>query len=249
MTAAGASRREAAAPSVVAAVSTSYPSRLRIVLRISSWRGSSSTTRTRSGSIVVGSPRSGGVLRRRRRLRTLGRNLDPEGRSGARRALHLDLAAVVLDDPLGDRQPQADPRLARREERLEDPFEVGGGDAGAGVAEDDRRRRHPPGRAARRGLHLQPAARRRRLDRVDDDVEEAGPQPLRVGLDRWEVGTDPPHDLDPLLLRLGRRQRQDLVQDLVDPAGTERQPRRTTVAQEIAHHPVEPGQLAAYRGY
>src|SRR6266850_7945552 len=64
---------------------------------------------------------------------------DGERRAAPHFGLDLDGAPVTLHDAEAHRQPEpgaADLRL-RREERIEDPVTVLGGDAGAGVREGD----------------------------------------------------------------------------------------------------------------
>src|SRR3989442_9739577 len=85
---------------------------------------SSSTPRTRRGSITWHSPlASGGIPRRRRR--SSHREVDPERRPLVEGAVHLDLTAVFLHHLLRNREPQPDAGFTRREIRLEDPLEIG----------------------------------------------------------------------------------------------------------------------------
>src|SRR3989454_12363084 len=246
MTAGGASRRIAAAASAVAAHSTSNPSRPRMAFRMSSCFLSSSTTRTRRGSITWHSPlASGGIPRRRRR--SSHREVDPERRPLVEGAVHLDLTAVFLHHLLRNREPQPDTGFTRREIRLEDPLEIGRRYPAARVAKDDGNR-WP--RAVLRGpcLDREGPSRWSGLKGIDHDIEEAGPEPLRIGLDDGEVRGDVPQDLDPLIARLGHDERQHLVKGLLDPAGARRQPRRPPVAQEVADHTVQARQLVPDRG-
>src|SRR5438445_10816250 len=64
---------------------------------------------------------------------------DREGRPAARRALGADVAAVLLDDLVADREPEPGPfaDALRREEGTEDAADHVGRDAGAGVADRD----------------------------------------------------------------------------------------------------------------
>src|SRR3989442_6879747 len=90
---------------------------------------SSSTPRTRRGSITWHSPlASGGIPRRRRR--SSHRQVDPERRPLVEGAVHLDLTAVFLHHLLRNREPQPDTGFTRREIRLQHPPAIG--------------RRHPP---------------------------------------------------------------------------------------------------------
>src|SRR5438094_4584285 len=100
----------------------------------SSTRGSSSTTRTVAGSLTDVSSR-----RRRSGRPPRQRQPDREGRPAARRALGADVAAVLLDDLVADREPQpgAFADGLRREEGIEDAAEHVGRDAGPGVADGD----------------------------------------------------------------------------------------------------------------
>src|SRR6185503_18264441 len=95
-----------------------------------------------------------------------------EAREPFRLALHLDVAAVLRDDAVADRQ--AEPRAAahglRREERLEDLRADRGGHAGPVVLDDEHERivLAARGRADR-------ASPLRVLDRllgVDEEVQE-----------------------------------------------------------------------------
>src|SRR5436189_2950431 len=67
------------------------------------------------------------------------RQLDQEVRTAATARLDADVPAVLLDDAVGDRQPEAGagPDLLRREERVEDPLLELLRNSGAGVRETD----------------------------------------------------------------------------------------------------------------
>ena len=91
------------------------------------------------------------------------------------RAPHVDLAAVLLDDPVDERESEPGPFRLGGEEGLEDVGDVGGGDPVAGVAHRDLERL-----AANGGGDAQLAALRHGLDGVQAEIPEDLPELLRV---------------------------------------------------------------------
>src|SRR4051794_16659033 len=111
---------------------------------------SSSTTRTLLSGMCLLSIRRGGQI-------------DADCRAFARAALDAYTAAVLFDDLLGVRHPEAEPLTLRRVERLEDAAQLllGHADARVGYLDAQRVRR-----AA--GLDAQASAARHRLQGVED---------------------------------------------------------------------------------
>src|SRR6266542_168427 len=120
-------------------------------------RGSSSTTRTRALGMTHRQAKD---------------ELGPE----AVLASHRDLAAVLVDDPLDEREPEPGGIVARRRERLEDVGELVGANAVAGIREADLARA-VDGRARNPQL----ASRRHGGHRVEAEVPEHLPEALAVG--------------------------------------------------------------------
>src|SRR5262245_12874143 len=98
-----------------------------------------------------------------------------ERRTEARRALDVDLAAVLLDDAVDQRESESGAFGFRGEEGLEEVREIGCGDALTVVAHRDLQ---PI--ATDRGADPQLAALRHRLDRVQAEVPQDLPELLRV---------------------------------------------------------------------
>src|SRR5207253_3371034 len=174
-TSAVSSAASAASPEVCDSISKPRgPSPAAIASHISR---SSSTTRTRP--LITPSPAPGGS---RRRLRRLGRPRQEDRESAAlpHLALDFDPAAVLGDDPVRDREPEARPLPDRlgREERLEDVRQVVARDAAALVRDRDAEVIRLGGAGSRRtgaayaGVHAEPAAARHRLDAVHEDVRQ-----------------------------------------------------------------------------
>src|SRR2546430_2974934 len=120
----------------------------------------------------------------------------------ADRARDAELATVGLDDVLHDREPE--PRTAEgtraplvdAEEALGQPRQVLGGDADPGVLDGDLDHAVVLGAAGDGGPHGHPAAPRRVLDRVVDQVDEHLPEAIGVGLERGARRVDPRAELD-----------------------------------------------------
>src|SRR5438876_7430104 len=111
--------------------------------------------------------------------------LDAEGRAAALLAADRDRAAVCLDDPLRDRQAEAGARDAGAacarcpEEGREHLREVALGDADAAVGY-----LQPRGGVVGVDPELDPASRRRELERVRDQVVEHLSQARAVAVDQ-----------------------------------------------------------------
>src|SRR5881409_3874367 len=103
---------------------TSWPACLSMMARSSRMLRSSSTTSTRVSGIA-GGKREG------------------ECRAEARRAAHVDLASVLLDDAVDEGEPKSGTLRFGGEKGLEDVGEVAGSDAVAGVAHRNLERVRP----------------------------------------------------------------------------------------------------------
>src|SRR5882762_11159169 len=114
------------------AVVTSKPSFLSRILRVSRMPCSSSITRIDGAGDAV---MSGSLL-----LATGGGEIDGEGRSLTRLAVHQNQAAVGLDGALHDRETEPGPPHAPGGERLEQPVLQVLGDPGAIVGHPQRHR-------------------------------------------------------------------------------------------------------------
>src|SRR5215470_5649650 len=120
------------------------------------------------------------------------RDTERKGRTSPDPARHVDLAAVVLDDLLGERQAQPGAALLRGEERLEQPRQLLAGDPDAVVLDRDL---DPAARAARAHDHAAAAVARHRIGGVAHQVDQALPD--LVGVDvadrvlRVELGVEP----------------------------------------------------------
>ena len=88
----------------------------------------------------------------------------------SRVVLGAHLAAVVVDDALDDRQAEAGAAAPAREERLEQPRQVGGVEARARSPSPSTPRTAPRPSSATRQRHLDAAARGREVDGVLDQV-------------------------------------------------------------------------------
>src|SRR5215470_8928071 len=116
---------------------------------------SSSTTRTR----VSGMARQG----------------EGEGGAEAGRAAHVDLAAMLLDDPVNQREPEPRPLFLGREERLEEMGQIARRDAFARVTDRDLE-----ALAANGGCDAELPPLRHRFDRVQAQIPENLTELLRV---------------------------------------------------------------------
>src|SRR5437762_2304334 len=123
---------------------------------------SSSTTRTRVSGMA-------------------GREGEGKGGAQARRAPNVDVPAVLLDDAVDEREPEARPLRLGREEGFEHVRDVARRNALAGIADRDLERV-----AANGDRDAKLAALRHRLHRVQTEI----PQDLAelLGIDRPEHG-------------------------------------------------------------
>ena len=135
------------------------------------------------------------------------REPDGELRPLAGLALHLDRAAVGLDDLAGRRQSQAAPRRPGRKEGVEDPGANLLGHSHAGVDHVE----HDPGPVAP-GRQDQLAAGGHGVLGVQDQVQEGLLEQVGIDPGRGQVGREVGADHDPL----GRRVRLVEVAELID---------------------------------
>src|SRR5262245_59266413 len=180
------SSRARTAASPPSARMTSYPSCLRVMSSSSRMLGSSSTTRTRALGMAL--------RQAQRELRT--GVPAPRGR----------LAAVLLCDPVDEREAEPAFPIAHGEERFEDVRQLVGQNAVAGVGEGHLDDTADGGRS-----DPQLAADRHRGHGVEAQIPDRLPEPVAVSLEverPWQVA----NDLD---TRLGQPQ-GDTAQDFVD---------------------------------
>ena len=148
-----------------------------------------------------------------------------------------DLAAMLLDDAVGDRQTEARSLadLLRRIERLENARQRVLGDSGPGVA--DGRDNAVAVLVEHRGdFDASGVARRRdRVFRVHHHVEEHLMKEQRIALDARQVLVIVSHDFDIGGAAGGRAQRQHLLQDGVDADRSARQAARSGEHQQVFH--------------
>src|SRR5688500_455553 len=170
----------ATASATLAAVATSWPSISRIACIVTATLSSSSTMRMRSRAIA---------------RRPSDRERDAERGALADAAAHLQAAAVALDDPVRDPQPEPRALLTLRgEERLEDVRHVLLRDAAAAVTDLDLDRVGAQEARARvavdRGGDGDRAALPHRLGAVQDEIEDDLLQLVGGGHDGWQRGVE-----------------------------------------------------------
>src|SRR6185503_10065867 len=100
---------------------------------------------------------------------------ESEGAAGAGPALDVDVAAMVLHDPVNEGEADAGSARLGGEEGFEDRAEIGGRDALAGVVHPDH---EPPGHGRHR--HLQLTALRHRLHGVEAEIPDGLPELLAI---------------------------------------------------------------------
>ena len=144
-----------------------------------------------------------------------------------------------LHDASGDGEPQPGAALARREERVEHAGQDLLGHALAGVAHPDLER---PGVAPR--LDRDRAAGRRRLERVQHQVQHGVLQLERVGQHRLGAVLHGQRERHPLAGALGADEGHEVREEGAHGHGLERRARRAGEAQELRHEVVEAAQLA-----
>src|SRR5437899_2381671 len=200
---------------------TSWPACFSMIARSSRMLRSSSTTSTRVSDMA-------------------GRQSQGEGRAQARRAPNVDLAPVLLDDTVDQREPEPGSFRLGGEEGLEYVRDVGGGDALAGIADRDLERV-----AAIGDGDPKLAALRHRLDRVQAQIPENLSELLRV--DRPHHGR---RELSGHLQAAGRgamlQQDQHLLGGGRHVEGRDRQRRGPRVLEEVLDDVVEPLGLAGH---
>ena len=203
------SRASASVPECTCTVS--IPSGLSCWAMSAASAGSSSTMSTRRADSAAGVALVGGRWREAAEARRRGQP-DGERRPDADRALHVDRAAVQVDERLDDRQPEAGAgalALVRRAavEAVEQPPRLLGRDAAPGVGDGDRRRL---------GVGLEAQRDRALLRRVEvrvrDEVRHDLADPRRVGERRRARVVD----LQLEALALGLQARLDHRRDLRD---------------------------------
>src|SRR5467141_474297 len=121
------------------------------------------------------SPRRPSRWRRTRRSGMAGRQAEGERRAEARGAADVDLAAVLLDDPVDEGESEPGPLRLGGEERLEDVGQVVGPDAFAAVG-------HRDFQAVTNdlGRDAELAALRHRLEGIQAEVPQHLPELLGV---------------------------------------------------------------------
>src|SRR5260370_1187874 len=199
---------------------TSWPSCLSMIARRSRMLRSSSATRTRVSGIARGQG-------------------DRERRAEAGRAAHVDVATVLLHDPVHEREPEAGALRLGGEEGLEQVREVAGGDAAAGVAHAELQE---PARR-RGGADAQLAALGHGVDRVEAEGPDDLLELLRVHAPddrRHEVA----HDLEAPRPGAMLEEHEDLLHGVDDVDRLEHQWRRARVLEEVLDDLVQPLGLA-----
>src|SRR5205823_14108838 len=117
--------------------------------------------------------------RRRRRSAPSSWQLDTNGRPAARSALDPDLARVIRDDRLDDREAEPGPVLLGRVVRSEQALALFGGQPVAAIADVEP---HAAFRLLRSDRQL--AARGHRVDRVEQEVLDGTLQLIGIGANR-----------------------------------------------------------------
>src|SRR5882724_7137291 len=200
---------------------TSWPACRSMIARSSRMLRSSSTTSTR----VSG---------------TAGGKREGERRAEVRRAVHVDLASVLLDDAMDEGEPETGALRLGGEEGLEDVGEVAGADALPGVAHRDLERITPYG-----GGHAQLASLRHCLDRIQAEIPQDLPELLGIdgpGDGRRELA----NDLEAARAGAVLEQEQHLLGGGRNVEGGDRQGRGTRVLEEVLDDVVEPLGLARH---
>src|SRR5437762_3746064 len=196
---------------------TSYPACLRPFSRTQRRLSSSSAIRTRA-VMASGSARPASLV-------SFG-DREEAGHDGAtpRVALHLDGAAVLLEDPVADGEPEPEALVFRGEERVEDPRTYLRGDPGALVhhlgldhaplshAEVDLAEE---GVEAHAGRERQPPAGRHGVDRVAHEVVKHLDELVLVAEDRRQARVVAPHQRDLALAARFLVEHRDALQELV----------------------------------
>ena len=139
---------------------------------------------------------------------------------------------MALDDAQAHREPEA--RAAHvglgREERVEDPVEVLGGDAGAGVAE-----LHQHLAVGDRGAHAEDPHVRHGIERVVHDVDEDLLQPGLVHLRQGQLGRVVLGEGDVVDRALAAHHGQGLAHDGIEVGGLRRELVLAREVEQVAH--------------
>src|SRR5437870_7801285 len=200
---------------------TSWPACRSMIARSSRMLRSSSTTSTRVSGIA-GGQREG------------------ECRAEARRAAHVDLASVLLDDAVDEGEPKPGPLRLGGEKGLEDVGEVAGSDAVAGVAHRNLERVPPDGSG-----HPQLAPIRHRLHGVQAAIPQDLPELLGVH-GPWDRRGEFADDLEAAGAGPMLEQEQHLFGSRRHVEGGDRERRGTRVLEEVLDDVVEPLGLAGH---
>src|SRR5512132_2090007 len=175
---------------------------------------SSSTTRTRVSGIG-------------------GRKVDGERGPGPAHAVDFDLAAMLLHDPVDEREADAAAVALRGEERLEDVADIVEGDPFAGIADGELQ---PPTMLG--GTDAQLAAVGHRLRRVQAEIPDRLAELLRI-----DAPCQRSREFADDLQRAGGgavlQQQQDLVEAFGDVDALAGQWRRTRIPEEFLDDAVE----------
>src|SRR5262249_29692459 len=146
-------------------------------------------------------------------------------RAAALGALHLDRAAVLLEDAVADRQPEPEALVLGREERIEDARAHVGGNPGPLVAHlrlDHAALPRAQIHLAEKRVQADPRRQRQtpaaphRLERVADEVVEDLEQPILVAEDRRKTRIVAPDQRYAALARAFLVQHRDPLEQLVE---------------------------------
>src|SRR5881296_821191 len=223
------------------------------------------TLRRSCATLMVMRPRDSASSRRRRSpavssppvvMSGVGRHVrhqrqdDPEERARARRAAYVDGAPVVLDDLLGERQPQAGSAFLGREKRIEDAVEVHRLDPRAGVLDLDGHTARAEARAPE-GLGVAPghaqreaAAAWHRVQRVGHEVDEGAIERLLIDPDGGHVLAPIAHDAHALRLETVAVQLEHALEKRRQPQRLEREARGAGQLQQPLDDGVDALELA-----
>src|SRR5262245_59557058 len=166
------------------------------------------------------------------------RPADREDRPRPAPILRGDTSGVGLDDALADRQAQAHPRLLGADERLEDLRPQPGRQPGAAVADPHRQ----PRPASRPGLDADGAAGPRRLQGVEQQVEQHLAELPHVGLQQ-QAGARIAVDPRPLALGPGGHQADGLQEHRAGLEPPRPRLRRPGEIEERLHQVLQAGDL------
>src|SRR6516162_1170869 len=126
-----------------------------------------------------------------------GREGEGEGRALTVGRPGLDRPFVILDDPVAHREPETRAGWLGRIERLEEVREVGWGNPGAGVGDDEAEPRRAFGDGPRLDAYV--AASRHRLTSIREEVQQDLLERVRIPKDAWKIRVQRPGDLDVVL--------------------------------------------------